>query len=156
MTKTRWLTTDEQRAWRNYLRMNRVLESALARQLQSDSQLSLPDFEVLVRLTDVENGRLRVSALADALQWEKSRLSHQIARMARRGLVAREECAEDGRGAFVALTPTGRKAIESAAPAHVETVRRLFFDILTDDDIATMNAVSSRVLQRLEDHAAIR
>lgn len=156
MADTRWLDDDEQRAWRNYLRMNKVLESALARELQADSQLSLPDFEVLVSLTDVDDARLRVSALAQALQWEKSRLSHQIARMARRGLVAREECPDDGRGAFVVLTPDGRAAIESAAPAHVETVRQLFFDVLSDDDVVALESLSHRVLRRLEDHASSR
>ena len=154
MTKTRWLNDDEERAWRNYLRMYRVLESALARELQADSQLSLPDFEVLVALTDVDDARLRVSALAQALQWEKSRLSHQIARMARRGLVAREECAEDGRGAFVVLTPAGRAAIEAAAPSLVESVRQLFFDALTDDDVVALDAMTSRVLRRFDHRSA--
>lgn len=152
MAQTRWLDDDEQHAWRSYLRMNRLLESAIARELQTDSRLSLPDFEVLVSLTDVPDAKLRVSALARALQWEKSRLSHQIARMAKRGLVARQECADDGRGAFVVLTPEGRRAIEAAAPPHVETVRELFFDVLTDDDVKSLRSLSERVLRRLESH----
>ncbi|PSK93002.1 MarR family transcriptional regulator [Haloactinopolyspora alba] len=152
MAETRWLDDEEQHAWRSYLRMNKLLEAALARELQADSQLSLPDFEVLVHLTDVPDARLRVSALARSLQWEKSRLSHQIARMARRGLVTREECPDDGRGAFVVVTPDGRRAIEEAAPPHVETVRQLFFDVLTDDDVKALTVLSERVLDRLDTH----
>ncbi len=154
MRETRWLDDNEMHAWRTYLRMNKLLEGALTRELQADSQLSLPDFEVLVHLTDVPDARFRVSALARSLQWEKSRLSHQITRMARRGLIEREECTEDGRGAFVVLTEAGRHAIEAAAPAHVETVRQLFFDVLTDDDVKALSTLSERVLHRLESQAS--
>ena len=110
--------------------MGSRLPAALNRQLQRDSDLSLQDFDVLVQLTDVDEGRVRVSALAAALGWERSRLSHHVTRMERRGLVAREECDDDGRGAFVVLTPAGRAAIERAAPGHVRTVRSLVFDAL--------------------------
>lgn len=150
MSQTRWLDDEEQRAWRGYLRMTKLLQAALSRQLQGDTTLSLADFEVLVSLTDVPEVRLRVSELARALQWEKSRLSHQITRMHKRGLVARTDCPEDGRGAFVVLTPAGRAAITAAAPAHVQTVRRLFFDAFTADDVAALTAMSERVLARIE------
>lgn len=152
MAEPRWLDDDEQQAWRSYLRMNSLLSAALNRQLQAESQLSLPDFEVLVRLTDVPEGRLRVHELAKALHWEKSRVSHQIARMRQRGLVGREDCAEDARGAFVVLTPTGREAIEAAAPGHVEAVRQLFLDALDHDGLATLSSLAQRVLARLEAH----
>ncbi|TDE07982.1 MarR family winged helix-turn-helix transcriptional regulator [Jiangella asiatica] len=150
MAETRWLDDAEQRAWRGYLRMNTVLGAALSRQLQVDSTLSLPDFEVLVHLTDVEDERLRVSELARVMRWEKSRLSHQVTRMERRGLVAREECLSDGRGAFVVLTGAGRDAIEAAAPAHVDAVRRLFFDAITADDVDALAGISQRVIARVE------
>ena len=87
--------------------------------------------------------------MADALAWEQSRVSHQLGRMQRRGLVAREECPTDARGAFVVLTEAGRAAIERAAPAHVEMVRQLVFDGLSRDQLAALTAVSSRVLDRL-------
>jgi DNA-binding MarR family transcriptional regulator len=94
---------------------------------------------------------VRVSALAAALGWERSRLSHHVTRMERRGLVAREECGDDGRGAFVVLTPEGRSAIEAAAPGHVRTVRSLVFDELTPAEVASLEAITSKVLGRLED-----
>jgi DNA-binding MarR family transcriptional regulator len=150
MNDPRWLEPDEQRAWRRYLRMQSELTARLARQLQTESELSMADFEVLVNLTDVPEGRLRVTELARTLQWEKSRLSHHFARMERRGLVVREDCPSDARGAFVVLTPEGRAAIEAAAPGHVATVRRLMFDGLTPEQVATLDSIAVTVLDRIE------
>jgi DNA-binding MarR family transcriptional regulator len=151
MTDTRWLSEDEQRAWRGYLAMNARLDARLSRQLQADVGLSLSDFAVLVYLTDRAEGRVRAFELARDLQWEKSRLSHHLARMQRRGLVTRQECPEDARGAFIVLTEEGRRAIERAAPCHVETVRELFFDQLTAEQVETLGAIASQVLARLDD-----
>lgn len=130
--------------------MNAELPALLHRELQADSGLSLPDFEVLVHLTDTPEGRVRVSDLASALQWERSRLSHHIKRMEARGLIARQECAEDGRGAFVALTPAGREAIEQAAPGHVRAVRELVFEPLTDQELEALASITDKVLAGLE------
>ena len=100
-------------------------------------------------LSEAPEGRLRVFEVADALAWEQSRVSHQLARMQRRGLIAREDCASDARGAFAVLTAAGRAAIERAAPAHVETVRQLVFDGLSHDQLAALTEVTTRVLDRL-------
>lgn len=150
VTETRWLDEAEERAWRSYVRMHGKLTAALNRQLQADSQLSVSDFEVLVHLTDVPEGSLRVSELARALHWEKSRVSHHVTRMERRGLVQRVECPTDGRSAFVVLTVCGRAAIEAAAPQHVETVRRLFIDELTSEQLKTLEEIATQVLARLD------
>src|SRR5664280_1108089 len=107
---TGWLSDDEQAAWRGLLQMTAHLNAWLNRELQEGHGLSLADYEVLVRLSDTAEARLRVYELAQELQWEQSRLSHHLARMQRRGLVAREGCPNDGRGAFIALTDTGRDA----------------------------------------------
>ena len=147
---TPWLDDRQQQVWRAWLRVGSRLPAALNRQLQRDSELSLQDFDVLVQLTDVDEGRVRVSALAAALGWERSRLSHHVTRMERRGLVAREECDDDGRGAFVVLTPAGRTAIERAAPGHVRTVRSLVFDALAPAEVDALGDVLAAVLDRLE------
>jgi DNA-binding MarR family transcriptional regulator len=147
----RWLDEDEQRAWRAFQRMQSELGARLNRQLQADSGLSLADYEVLVHLTDTPEGRLRPFALQRGLQWEQSRLSHHLTRMQRRGLVTREECADDGRGAWVAITAAGRRAIEGAAPGHVAAVRRLFLDRLTADQVALLEQMSTQVLDRLDE-----
>ncbi len=88
------------------------------------------------------------------MDWEQSRLSHQITRMIKRGLVAREECAEDGRGVFVVLTPAGRKVITAAAPHHVATVRRLVIDALSPDELATLGQISQRILDQLDNESS--
>jgi DNA-binding MarR family transcriptional regulator len=150
MVMSRWLTDDEQRAWRGLLQMTSQLNARMNRQLQDDYGVSLADYDVLVALSEAPEGRLRVFEIAGALAWEQSRVSHQLARMQRRGLVARQECQADARGAFAVLTDAGRAAIERAAPAHVETVRELVFDGLSRDQLAALTAITSRVLDRLQ------
>ncbi len=150
-TPPRWLAADEERAWRQWLALTTRLPARLNRQLQADSDLSLADFDVLVQLTDIPAGRVRVGELGAALGWEKSRLSHHLTRMERRGLVAREEVAADGRGSEVVLTPAGREVIEAAAPAHVDTVRALVFDALDADQVRVLLEVTGTVLARLDE-----
>ncbi len=146
MDDTRWLTPREQRAWRGLQLMQLRLEGALARQLSAGSGLSYPDYLVLVALTDAPDGRLRLFELGAILGWEKSRLSHHVSRMADRGLVAKERCGSDRRGAEVVVTATGRREIAAAAPGHVETVRRLFIDRLTPEQLDAIADVSDSIL----------
>lgn len=150
-TDVRWLDAGQQRTWRAYLALQARLAARLNRELQRTSGLSLSDYDVLVQLTDVPDGRLRAFELGDALQWDKSRVSKQVARMATRDLVAKEECEADRRGAYVVLTPAGRRAIEEAAPAHVELVRQLIFDTLTPTQVRALSAISAAILRRLDD-----
>lgn len=144
-----WLSAEQQHVWRQWLAVTAQLPAALHRELQTDSELSLQDFDVLVQLTDQSQGRIRVSELAAALTWERSRLSHHVKRMERRGLVEREECEDDGRGAFVVLTPDGRSAIELAAPEHARLVRSLVFDDLSSEELTALGAITAKVLSRL-------
>ncbi|MEG8274806.1 MarR family winged helix-turn-helix transcriptional regulator [Streptomyces sp. AHA2] len=147
----RWLTSEEQRAWRGFVRLQERLGGRLGRLLQSESKMSSADFAVLVHLTDTPDGRRRHQDLARALEWEKSRMSHHIARMAGRGLVVREECPEDGRGAFVVITDAGRAAIEAAAPRHVAAVRALFLDHVTPAELRVLAELSERVLAGMDE-----
>src|SRR5256885_14445810 len=128
MARSKWLDEREARAWRAFLLMQREFGGRIAQAIQRDTGLSAADYEVLVHLSEAPDGRLRAFELGRATQWEKSRLSHHITRMADRGLVQRESCPSDSRGAFAVLTPKGRAAIEAAAPKHVEHVRRWFVD----------------------------
>ena len=148
-TGVRWLDDEEQRVWRQWLHTNSRLTSHLARQMLEESGLSLPDFEVLVTLSETPERRMRVVALADSIRWERSRLSHHLTRMEKRDLVAREECPQDRRGAFVALTPAGLTALEGAAPAHVREVRAAVFDALTPQEIAQLDHITATLLARL-------
>jgi DNA-binding MarR family transcriptional regulator len=152
-TEVPWLTAEEQRQWRAWLLLNNRISATIQREMQEDSGLSSSDFEVLVNLTDSPDGRVRVSDLASQMLWERSRLSHHVTRMERRGMVERAECVEDGRGAFVAITPAGRAAIEQAAPGHVRTVRRLVFDALTAEELRTLSTLVDKMLVRLDEEA---
>jgi DNA-binding MarR family transcriptional regulator len=149
-----WLTAQEQRVWRRWLTLNARLSATLQRELQDDAGLSMPDFEVLVHLTDSPEGRIRVTDLARLLQWERSRVSHHVTRMERRRLVQRVECTEDGRGAFIVITPQGRTAIEQAAPGHVKTVRRLVFDALSPEDLNAFATIIEKALAHLDKRPA--
>ncbi|WP_411129235.1 MarR family winged helix-turn-helix transcriptional regulator [Streptomyces sp. x-19] len=149
VTETRWLDDDEHRAWCGLIAMHTQLMARLNRQLQDDSGLSLTDFDVLSQLTDHHEGKARNFELADSLQWEKSRLSHHLGRMQRRGLISREDCPDDGRGALVVLTAEGRRAIEEAAPGHVTAVRRWMFDHLGPDQVTALREVTETVLAQL-------
>ncbi len=150
MTAPQWLDDEEQRAWRGWLDLNAQLAARLNRQLQATSGLSLPDYDVLVALTDVPERTLRMFELGGRLGWEKSRVSKQVSRMSGRGLVARRECPEDRRGAFVDLTDTGLAAIQAAAPAHVELVRQLVFDGLCRAQVRSLATISHTLLDRFD------
>lgn len=146
MPEPRWLNPHESRAWRGYQQMSTQLEALLHRNLVRETGLSLSDYEVLVHLSEATDGVLRAYELGSALQWEKSRLSHHLRRMESRGLVERRTCASDGRGLFVALTRSGRAAIESAAPFHVADVRQYLIDLLTPDQLQVLAEISEKVI----------
>ena len=145
----RWLTPEQKAAWDSFIRMQEKLIGRLSRRVQADSGMSASDYIVLVKLTEA-GGRMRFMDLVKLVEWEKSRMSHQVGRMAKRGLVAKEECPDDGRGAFIVATPAGHEAIEDAAPVHVDHVRRLFIDALTQEDLAALARISNRVLAHME------
>ncbi len=153
VSDVRWLDEREERAWRTLQFMQMRLTSRLARDLAATSELSYPDYLVLVALTDRPDGRMRLYELAAELGWEKSRLSHHVARMVERALVTRERCDRDRRGAYVVVAKRGREAIEAAAPRHVETVRRLFIDRLTPRQLDTIGAAAETVLAALAEDA---
>jgi DNA-binding MarR family transcriptional regulator len=149
-SEPRWLDPREDKAWRVFLSMQIQLRRLLGRELQDETGLSEADYIVLVHLSEAPDGRLRPVELGRVAGWEKSRLSHHLTRMERRGLVERETCPTDNRGAFVTLTASGRSAIEAAAPFHVEQVRRWFLSALTPDQLEALTAISEAVLAGLD------
>ena len=151
MTERGWLDEREARAWRALQMMHLRLDGELARQLAADSELSYPDYVVLVALTDRPDGTMRMFELAETLGWEKSRVSHQVTRMVERELVVKKRCADDRRGAFVEVTDLGRRQIEAAAPAHVASVRRLFVDRLGPAQLDAIAEAAEAVLAGLGD-----
>jgi DNA-binding MarR family transcriptional regulator len=143
----RWLSSEQQRIWRDYLAMVNELRAAMNRQLQRDCGLSLSDYDVLVQLA--ERGRLRIYELADAVGWEQSRLSHQLRRMADRGLVVRHRSDDDRRGGTVDITDSGAAALRAAAPGHAELVRATVFDGMDAATIRAFGYLTDTVLERL-------
>ncbi|MEU9300340.1 MarR family winged helix-turn-helix transcriptional regulator [Streptomyces sp. NPDC048269] len=137
----RWLTEPEMDAWYAWRRMFPLVNAGIARDLNQDSGLSEADYDVLSVLGSTQGHRMRISALAVLMQWSRSRLSHQLTRMEQRGLVRRQEVPADARGAEVVLTGPGLSMITSAAPLHVESVRRHLIDILTPEQLRTLAEV---------------
>jgi DNA-binding MarR family transcriptional regulator len=146
----RRLTPVEYDAWHGFVRMRERLYGRVSRELQAESCLSVGDYRVLVRLAEAPEGRMRFSELARSVEWEPSRMSHQVSRMAKRRLVRREGYVQGGHRAFVVITPAGRGAIAEAAPCHAGTVRRLFVDLLTPGELEALCRISRRVLEQLE------
>ncbi|MDQ6657664.1 MAG: MarR family winged helix-turn-helix transcriptional regulator [Actinomycetota bacterium] len=145
-----WLTAAEQQAWRAVHRLRGPLIGALGRQMAIDSGLSMPDYEVLVALSESADAAVHVRDLLRSTDWEASRLSHHLTRMQVRGLVGRQPCPQDGRSSEVFITDAGRTAIEQAAPAHVAAVRAQFIGLLTPAQLATLADIGQLVADRLE------
>ena len=145
----RWLDEGEQAAWRSFLLMQAHLTAELARDLARHSPLSYQDYAVLVVLSDQPSGQLRMFQLARELDWEKSRLGHQLTRMEGRGLVMKSKCDEDRRGALVGIRTKGREQLAAAAPSHVAAVRRLFVDRLTPAQLQELAVMAKIVLKAI-------
>ncbi|HEV3360876.1 MAG TPA: MarR family winged helix-turn-helix transcriptional regulator [Pseudonocardiaceae bacterium] len=149
MANPRWLTDAQFRAWIGYRRMRLLLDAEVTRDLTRESGLSAPDYDVLSALMDAPERRARVTELARRMLWSKSRLSRHLGRMRERGLVERIEDTGEGRHADVVLTEAGERAIVEAAPGHVESVRRHFIDLLTDEQLRVFGDVADTVLSQL-------
>jgi DNA-binding MarR family transcriptional regulator len=145
----RWLDDGEMRAWRAYVIASELLRKQLNRELQERHGLALADYEVLVRLSECDGGRMRMAQLAGEVASSKSRLSHQIARMETTGLVQRVECGDDARGVFAEITPAGRERLKETAPTHVAGVRTHLIDLLDTSDQAALADIFHRVLNHL-------
>jgi DNA-binding MarR family transcriptional regulator len=148
-TEPDWLDPREDRAWRAFMHAHHRLAVRLNQLLLRDSGLMKADYEVLAVLSEHATGRMPARELRTLLQWEKSRLSHQVRGMQEQGLVAREPNPADGRSSMIVLLPAGRRAIEDAAPQHVHNVRRHFIDLLTPAELDMLAALHERVLRHL-------
>lgn len=143
-----WLSPREDRAWRAFVHAHHQLEVHLNRRLQGCG-LSGADYEVLAVLSSQDGDRMPAHALCNTLDWEKSRVSHQVRRMEKDGLISREPNPDDARSTIVRLLPAGRAAIEKAAPRHVADVRQNFVDLFSPAELDMLAALNERVLQHL-------
>lgn len=145
---TKWLTEDEQCAWRTHLDVSRLLMHQLERDLQPFG-LTNNDYEILVNLSESDGRRMRMSDLARATLQSKSRLSHQITRMETTGLVRRENCESDRRGLYAVLTEQGWDTMRTVAPHHVASVRENFIDLLPAEDLAALHKALLPIAEHL-------
>ncbi|MFD6097809.1 MarR family winged helix-turn-helix transcriptional regulator [Nocardiopsis flavescens] len=143
-------TRGELRDWRVFTETSEALRAELAARLHNETGLSPSDYRVLLALSEAEGERLRSSELADAVGWERSRLSHHLKRMERRGLIRREDCAADSRGAEIVLEKEGATAFHGATVPHLTAVRELFVDALTPEQIAAAGEIARALAAHLD------
>jgi DNA-binding MarR family transcriptional regulator len=148
---TSWLDPAQQRSWRAFLVGTTLLMDRLDRELREQHQLSLPEYEILVRLSEATNSRMRMAVLADSVSHSRSRVTHTVNRMEKAGLVARDSCVSDGRGVEAVLTEAGHRALAAAAPTHVAGVRRLLVDLADEEDFQAVGRVFDAVTDKLID-----
>lgn len=144
-----WLTATEQAAWRTFLYATTLLQDRFNAALQEDPEidLTLGEYEILVRLSESEKNFLRMSELADQVVHSRSRLTHTVSRMEKRGLVERVRCTDDGRGRQAQLTTAGRAMLEHAAPTHVRSVRELLLDVIGHDDLLELGRILGKTIE---------
>ncbi|MER7518926.1 MarR family transcriptional regulator [Streptomyces sp. NPDC126499] len=150
MTEPRWLSGEEQRAWRAYLHATTLLEDHLDRQLQRDAGMPHVYYGLLVQLSQAPRRRMRMTELARDVKITRSRLSHAVARLEKNGWVVREECPSDKRGQFARLTDEGYEVLRRTAPGHVEAVRQALFDRLTAEQVEQLGAIMRTVAEGLQ------
>ena len=143
---TRWLDEEQQRTWRAFLGALAHLQSGLDAQLQAEAGMPHAYYELLVRLSEAPDRRMRMSALAEAASSSRSRLSHAVSELEKRGWVRREPCPADRRGLLAVLTEEGFAALAAAAPGHVEAVRRLLVDRLTPQQVRQLREISEAIM----------
>ena len=137
----RWLSEDEQRAWRAYMASTQLVSDALDRQLQRDARMPHAYYSLLVWLSETPDRRMRMTELAERSKITRSRLSHAISRLEENGWVRRENCPSDRRGQLAVLTDEGFAALAAAAPGHVEAVRGAIFDRLSEEQVRQLGEI---------------
>ncbi|MCS4531899.1 MarR family transcriptional regulator [Corynebacterium sp. ES2730-CONJ] len=138
MSTPRWLTDEEQVFWRLLLSTVRKVQNTNEQVLHNEHKLTSSEFAVLVCLSEAPDEMLRLRDLCANLEWDRSRTSHQVTRMEKRGLVAKSKCSGDARGIHISLSAEGKKRLVEAAPTHVNTVRSLIFDTITPELMAAV------------------
>ncbi|WP_329561283.1 MarR family winged helix-turn-helix transcriptional regulator [Kitasatospora sp. NBC_01266] len=151
MAETRWLDEQEMAAWRGFVVASSLVARHLEQQLKDDCGLSHTQYEILVHLSAVPEGELRMAELADRVVTSKSGLSYQVAQLEKAGLVGRRSCPSDVRGVFACLTERGREMLRGAAPGHVAAVREALIDVLDREQLAVLAEALGEVARRLRD-----
>jgi DNA-binding MarR family transcriptional regulator len=149
VTDTPWLSTEQQRVWRAILGGTTVLMDRLDRDLRTQHGLSMPEYEILVRLSEAPGRAIRMAELADAVSHSRSRVTHTIARLEREGIVQRGQCSDDGRGVSAVLTDQGFAVLERAAHTHVRGVNDYLIENAGAEDLEAVGRVMQKVVDQL-------
>ena len=145
----RWLDESQQQSWRALMMGITLLLDRLDADLRRGFDISLAEYEILVRLSERPQRQLRMAQLADAMAHSRSRVTHTVKRMEKAGLVERADSAEDGRGVVCAMTDEGYHLLERMAPTHVSGVRDYLVDLATSEDFAALGRVMNAVADKL-------
>lgn len=151
MAEPRWLNEQEQQAWRAFIAAQRVVNTRIEQQLQRDAGIPHTYYEILVRLSEAPDGRLRMSELAVATQGSRSRLSHAVNRLEQAGWVRREGIESDRRGQVAIMTDLGRQKLVETAPGHVEEVRQSIFDALSEEQVEHLHDICATLARHSGD-----
>jgi DNA-binding MarR family transcriptional regulator len=148
-TDTPWLDAEQQRIWRVFLGGTTVLMDRLDRDLRTQHGISMPEYEILVRLSEADGRSIRMAELADAVSHSRSRVTHTIARLEREGIVQRGQSSDDGRGVSARLTDHGFSVLERAAHTHVRGVNDYLIENAASEDLEALGRVMQAVLDTL-------
>ena len=148
--KTPWLSDGQQRSWRAFLGGVTVLMDRLDRDLRNDHGVSLPEYEILVRLSEAPNRTLRMAELAERVALSRSRLTHTVKRLEADGILRRERCDEDGRGVQAVLTDVGLKLLTQAADTHIRGVQEHFIAHASPQELDAIGDVMERIRTDLQ------
>lgn len=148
----RWLDAEQQASWRAYIMGTDLLRHQLDRELREEHEISFSEYEILVRLSETEDGRMRMALLADAMSHSRSRVTHTVARMEKADLVRRLPAESDRRGVEAVMTDVGRRKLVEAAPTHVRGVRTHLVDVASRKDFAALGRIFNEVADRLMEH----
>ena len=158
--EVRWLSSEQQQSWRAYIMGTELLQHQLDRELREEHDISFSEYEILVRLSEADGGRMRMATLADSMSHSRSRVTHTISRMEKADLVVRRASDSDGRGVEAVMTAEGQRVLQEAAPTHVRGVRQHLVDLSDRADFAALgrifNEVSDRLLKGKPEDADIR
>jgi DNA-binding MarR family transcriptional regulator len=149
MIEPRWLDAGQQRDWRTYVEGSIRLNDILDRDLKAKHGLTMAEYEILVRLSEAPDHRLRMAQLAEEASQSRSRLSHTVARLECKGLVSRDTCGADKRGVNARLTEDGYAFLEKAAVDHVTAVREFFIDVIDPEDLKAIGRAFSAIAERV-------
>ncbi|WP_210604917.1 MarR family winged helix-turn-helix transcriptional regulator [Brevibacterium oceani] len=151
MAEPRWLSAVDQKSWRSYLNGSQLLSAELDKELRDTHGIGLPEYEILVRLSEHEDRTMRMALLATDTTMSRSRLTHSVARMEKRGLLERSAIPEDGRGVNCVMTEAGWQLLQVAAPDHVRGVRTHLVDLLEPEEMATLGRIFTKVYDHMRD-----